>query len=410
MHLLLIHQAFVGPNEAGGTRHFELSRRLRSNGDLVTVVTSNVQYLEGKSTRKSKRFVKEENIEGVRVLRAYAYPVLHKSFAIRVLSFISFTFSSFFAAVKKPRADIYMGTSPPLFQAVSAWLSARINRGFYLLEIRDLWPAFAIDMGVLTNPVLIKLSQWLEKRLYQAADHFLINSPAYRDYLIAKGISPERITLIPNGVDTRAFNPNSRGQKFRSKWGVQNKFVVTYAGALGLANDLATVLRAAERLRDQKGIHFLLVGDGKLRSSLEEQARQLKLPNVTFTGTVTKNQIPEVLAGSDACLAILQDIPMFRTTYPNKVFDYMAAGRPTILAIDGVIRQVVEKSKGGVFVTPGNDVALAKSVQELASNSVKAREMGQQAREYVEEHFDREQQATEFYNLIYNLSTGLCET
>jgi len=349
--------------------------------------------------------VVQQDLEGIAILRAYTYPALHRSFIWRVVSFFSFMITSVVAALRAGRVDLIMGTSPPIFQAVSAWLVATLRRQPFLLEIRDLWPEFAIDMGVLNNHVLIILSRWLEQFLYDRATHLLVNSPAYRDYLLGKGISPDKVSLIPNGVDPDMFDPSARGERLRSELGVADKFVVTYAGALGLANDIPTILRAANRLRNRSEIHFLLVGDGKERSNLEALVLQFNLTNVTFIGPRPKSQISEVLAASDACIAILQNIPMFRTTYPNKVFDYMAAGRPTILAIDGVIRQVIEAAAGGIFVPPGDDEALAAAVYALSQDRTRAQMMGRAARAYVVEHFNRHQQAVQFSKLICQLAT-----
>ena len=163
-------------------------------------------------------------------------------------------------------------------------------------------------------------------------------------------------------------------------------------------------MRAAERLRDQDHIRFLLVGDGKERKSLEIIAKEKQLTHVLVTGSVAKAHIPEVLAASDACVATLQNIPMFTTTYPNKVFDYMAAGRPTILGIDGVIRQVMDEAQAGIFVTPGNDQALAEAVLTLANNPTKAQAMGLSGRAYVEKHFERSEQSQGFIKLLESLA------
>lgn len=411
MRTLLIHQAFVSPQEAGGTRHYELARYLVQHGQHFSIVASDLSYLTGQRITESFGLLHKQDIDGVQVLRAYTYPSLHRNFIWRILSFLSFMVTSIWAALRAGPIDLVMGTSPPIFQAVSAWVIAVLRRKPLLLEIRDLWPAFAIDMGVLTNPVLIKLSSWLEDFLYARASHLLVNSPAYRDYLIGKGIHKEKISLIANGVDPSMFLPDVRGEQVRQREKLEGKFVVTYAGALGLANDIPTLLRAADRLREHADIHFLLVGDGKERAHLEAMAQRLQLTNITFTGSRPKSDMAELLAASDACLAILQDIPMFRTTYPNKVFDYMAAGRPTILAIDGVIRQVIEDAHGGRFVAPGDDEALAKTVLELSHNPEQCRAMGASARAYVVKHFDRQSQAEQFALLTrqlvesHNLST-----
>jgi glycosyltransferase involved in cell wall biosynthesis len=403
MHILLIHQAFVSPNEPGGTRHYELARHLVEQGHQVTIVASDLSYLTGQRTNVHPGLVTEECLDGIRVLRAYTYPALHRSFVWRVVSFFSFVFTSLLAAMRVQNIDLVMGTSPPIFQAVSAWLVAALRLRPLLLEIRDLWPEFAIDMGVLKDPVLIWLSRWLEGFLYARSHHLLVNSPAYRDYLVSKGLPEAKISLIPNGVNPDLFHSNDGSKRIREELGLEGQFVVTYAGALGLANDIPTILRAARRLRDKHDIRFLLVGDGKERTHLEALAKQWDLPNVIFTGARPKSEMPEILAASDACIAILQDIPMFRTTYPNKVFDYMAASRPTVLAIDGVIRQVVEAAGGGIFVPPGDDAALAEAVRHLANNRSKAKAMGIAARTYVIEHFNRRDQAQAFVDLAYRL-------
>ncbi|ABC78474.1 glycosyltransferase family 4 protein [Syntrophus aciditrophicus] len=404
MHVLLIHQAFVSPSEAGGTRHFELAQRMLREGHQFTIVASDLSYLTGKPVVERDGLVTEQNVEGVRVLRAYTYPSVHRSFVWRIVSFLSFMISSVWAGLRAGPVDLVMGTSPSIFQAVSAWLVALLRRKPFLLEIRDLWPEFAIDMGVLKNPFLIRLSRWLENFLYARADHILVNSPAYRDYIHNKDIVLEKISLVANGVDPELFNPQAAGGKVRRELGLDGCFVVTYAGALGMANDIPTVLRAADRLRDLENIRFLFVGDGKERQNLESMAEEMNLPNVIFAGSRPKSDMPDILAASDACLAILMDIPMFRTTYPNKVFDYMAAGRPSILAIDGVIREVIEAAGGGIFVPPGDDKALAKAVRWMALHPEQARAMGATARNYVAKHFNRSTQAVEFVRLACTLA------
>lgn len=405
MHILIVHQAFCGPNDPGGTRHFEFARHLVRAGFIVTIVASDVSYLTGGRQATGLGATGGEVFGGVRVMRAWTLSALHRSFIWRVVSFFSFMVTSVIVAVRAPRPDVVMGTSPPIFQAVSAWAVAVLRRRPFLLEIRDLWPEFAIDMGVLRSPVLIHLSRWLERFLYGRADHLLVNSPAYRDYLLGKGIASERISLVANGADPGMFDPDARGLDFRQRWDLGERFVVTYAGALGLANDIPTLLRAAARLRDDDGIRIALVGDGKERLALGHMAAAMGLRNVIFTGAVAKAEMANVLAASDATIAILQDIPMFRTTYPNKVFDSMAAGRPVVLAIDGVIREVVERAGAGVFVPPGDDEALAEAIQSLAAAPAEARAMGARGRAEVIVRFNRHSQAEEFRELVHFMAS-----
>jgi glycosyltransferase involved in cell wall biosynthesis len=258
-------------------------------------------------------------------------------------------------------------------------------------------------MGVLKNPVIIAMSRWLENFLYARATHILVNSPAYRKYLLGKGIPERKVTFIAYGTDVEMFNPAVDGTAIRRKLGVEDDFVVAYAGALGAANDIYTILRAADRLRNEPKICFVLFGDGKERTNIEEEARRRSLENVIIAGVYPKKEMPHVLASSDLCLAILQNIPMFRTTYPNKVFDYMAAGRATVLVIDGVIREVIETSDGGVFVEPGDDEQLARTVLELSRDPGRVRQMGINARAYLVRHLDRRDRLEETLRFLQTL-------
>ncbi len=400
MHVLLIHQAFASPDDPGGTRHYELARRFVDGGQKFSIVASDLSYLTGKKCAFDEPV---QDFDGVQVRRAWTYSALHRSFVWRVISFLSFMVSSVWTALKVKDVDLVIGTSPPIFQAVSAWIISVIKWRPFLLEIRDLWPDFAVDMGVLKNPILIWMSRRLERFLYARANHLLVNSPAYRDYLIGLGIAPEKVSFIANGVDPDMFHVEKTAGGLRDEFQLGDKYIVTYAGAMGMANNLDVVLEAASQLTDLPDVHFLMVGDGKDRPKLEEAAQRLKLQNVTFTGSRPKSKMPQILAESDVCLAVLLDIPMFRTTYPNKVFDYMAAARPVVLAIDGVIRQVIEAAEGGIPVPPGNPTAMAGAVRTMYANRPRSELMGRMAREYVVKYFDRNQQARQFGELIHQI-------
>ena len=399
MHILLIHQAFAALDEPGGTRHHELARHLQRRGHQVTVIASPVSYLTG--TKQDPRVRKQTDDQGVTILRSYTLPVLHRSFILRVFSFLSFMISSFINGLFVRQVDLVWGTTPPIFQGPTAWLLARLKGVPFILEVRDLWPAFAIAVGVLKNKFLISLSEILERFLYRHADQVVVNSPGFIQHVEERGA--KQVSLVPNGSDPEMFEPKSDGEQFRRKFGLEDRFVVLYAGAHGMSNDLDVVLDAAENLRDDPAIQIVLLGSGKEKSRLRAAADQRNLDNVLFLPPVPKIEMPEVLAGADACLAILKPIEMYKTTYPNKVFDYMAAGRPVILAIDGVIREVVEEAQAGVFVPPGNWAALAGAIRKLATNPEKCRTMGVNGRKLVESRFAREAFADKFAAILESM-------
>jgi len=395
MHILLIHQAFAALNEPGGTRHHEFARFLAERGHQISIIASPVSYLTGKNTINKQV---ETEMEGrISIYRTYTYPALHKSFAHRLVSYFSFMISSFIISMKIKNVDIVWGTSPPIFQSFTAWLVSKLKQVPFLLEIRDLWPAFAIAVGVLKNKTLISLSLWLERFLYHHADKIIVNSPGYLEHVRLKG--GQSITLIPNGSDAAAFSPANTVQ-IRKKLGWTDKFILLYAGAHGMSNDLPTILQAAKMIEDHEKIGVVFIGDGKEKNNLFALAESLKLSNVDFLNPVPKNKIFEYLQSSDVCIAILKPIELYKTTYPNKVFDYMAAGKPIILAIDGVIREVVESADCGLFCEPGNPHAIANAILEMYDNRNELEKFGERGKVYLEQNFDRIMIAEKFTDMI----------
>jgi glycosyltransferase involved in cell wall biosynthesis len=387
MHILLIHQAFAALDEAGGTRHHELARYLVDRGHRVTVIASPVSYLTGTKRASAHWLERESGGPGIAILRTYTYAALHRSFFHRLLSFFSFMLSSFLVSMNIREVDLVWGTSPPIFQGATAWLVARLKRVPFLFEVRDLWPAFAIAVGVLRQPWLIRASLWLEKFLYQHADRLVVNSPGFIDHVLSRGA--RQVDLVPNGADPAMFDPAASGQEFRQQHDLGGKFVALYAGAHGLSNDLDVVLEAARLLAQSENIVFVLLGDGKEKPRLIEKARQMALDHVIFLSPLPKNQMGEALAAANACIAILKPVELYKTTYPNKVFDYMAAGRPVVLAIDGVIREVVETAGAGIPVPPGDPLAMALAIQALANDPERCHAMGRAGRTCIERRFSR---------------------
>lgn len=396
MHILLIHQAFAAIDEPGGTRHHEFARLLASQGHQVSIIASRVSYLTG-SKQKVDKVINE--MDGKIIIhRAFTYSAHHKSFFHRLLSFFTFMVFSFFNAMRIKNVDIVWGTSPPIFQSLTAFVVARIKGARYLLEIRDLWPDFAVAVGVLKNKFLISLSQWLENFLYRHADQVIVNSPGYIQHVENRGA--RRVSLIPNGADESFFSSDC-SLELRRSFAWQDKFVILYAGAHGMSNDLRTVLRAAKLLESQDNILFAFLGDGKEKQHLIDESIALDLHNVQFLNPVPKTEIAAYFQAANACLAILKPIEMYKTTYPNKVFDYMAAGKPIVLAIDGVIRKVVEKAQCGLFCQPGNPEAIANVVTQLNAMTESKREaLGARGRHYLQKHFDRKKTVKLFSDMI----------
>ncbi len=401
MKILLIHQIFVTPSEGGGTRHYELLRYLAKKGHDIKVVASRVDYLSGRPRKHTR-----ERREGLFIRYSYTFNALHRSIFGRAISFLSFTFSSFMDALKFGKIDIVWGTSPPLFQALTALLVARLRGARFVFEVRDLWIDFAEELGVMKNKLALKLARLLERFIYAHADRVMVNSPGFIPF-VARHVKRSKIDVVPNGVVVSDFLVDEEaGSEFRKRLGLNNYFIVTYAGNIGVANDIDTIIEAARLLRDFSDIKFLLVGGGLKKEEYRQKVKEMGLGNVLILDPVPKSEIPMLLAASDVCLATLRNIPLFRTTYPNKVFDYMAAGRPTVLAIDGVIREVVERAEGGIFVPPGNPEKLKDAVLRYYRDPELRKKHGENARKFVMEHFDRPRIAEDLHGLLVRLVRG----
>lgn len=402
MHVLLVHQLFATGSEAGGTRHWELASRLAAAGDRVTVVAGASNYMSGApaaganspASVGSASASDAEAPSGLAVVRPWtpAFAAgLRSSFAGRVAGFVAFAASSFFAGLRVRGVDVVWGTTPPIFQAPSAWLLARLKGAPFVLEVRDLWPEFAVALGVLRNRMAVRTAKAVERFLYRRADVVVVNSPGFEDHVRAEGA--RAVALVANGADPVPFQrADGERRAWRRRLGWEGRFVVLYAGAHGVPNDLEVVLNAAAGA-DGGDELFAFAGAGRDSDRLRRLACERRLENVRFLGPRPKSEMPGLLAAADACVAILKPLPLFATTYPNKVFDYMAAGRPVLLAIDGVVRKVVEEAGAGVFVPPGDSTALLDAVRAYRRDPERARREGEAGRAAVTARFHRDAQA-----------------
>ncbi len=400
MKILLIHQYFLGENDPGGSRFNQFVKHWTSLGHEVTVIAGTVHYATGqKDPRyKGKWIVKERPHPLVTVYRCYVSEEYNKHFFGRLWGYLSFVLSSLWAAlIHAGKHDVMVVTSPPLFVGLTGILVSRLRRIPMVFEVRDLWPESAIDAGVVTNPLLIRLAYALERSCYRVARLVNVLTPAFREVLIQrKGVPAEKIRLIPNGADLDLFQPGERDNWVRETYGLQDKFVVTYMGAHGVANGLWSLLHAAEACRDLDDVVFLLIGDGMEKPKLEAYAKQTGLTNVKFLPSQPKRTIPDFCRASDVCVAVLKKAETFKTVYPNKVFDYMSCAKPILLGIDGVARDLVESCEAGWYVDPDDPEDFRRRLLDLYRNPALREAMGQNGYQFVSRHFSRANLADQY--------------
>ena len=404
MHIIVVHQYFLGKNDAGGSRWNQFAKYWAQAGHKVTVLAGTVHYTTGRKTPeyKGKFVVRKKVMDNIDVLRCHVSEAYNKSFVGRFWAYISFAFSTILVGLFcTGKCDVIICTSPPLTVGLTGWVLSKLKRIPMVFEVRDLWPESAIDTGVLTNKWLIKMGYWLERRSYKSANWINVLTPAFERTLIEKkGVRPDRISMIPNGADLDVFKLGEHNNWVREKHSLGGKFIVTYVGAHGVANHLIQILETAKLFKDNKDVVFMLVGDGMEKPMLKEKAVEWGLDNVLFVDSVPKDVIVDYITASDVCTAVLKKCDTFKTVYPNKVFDYMSAARPVIIGIDGVARKLIEDAKAGLYVEPENAEAFVEAVLKLIVNRELCEIYGNNGLDFVRKNFDRSLLADKYMGIL----------
>jgi glycosyltransferase involved in cell wall biosynthesis len=378
MRILYLHQFFITRAGVGGTRSYELARRFVERGHEVVMVTAG-------SGRRTVDGIEVIGVPGAYAdyMRATAMPDRG-----RIGAFARFAAGATATAVRAASPDVLYATSPPLTMALPALAARARHRAPLVFEVRDLWPEAPIQMGALEQPALRAGARALERLAYRAAAELVALSPGIREGMIEAGAPPERVTLIPNGADLELFTPDLDATQARSELGLAGRFVCSYFGAMGEANDLTPAIEAAAMLREE-GVTFVLLGEGKRRPRLERMAEELGADNVVFRDPVPdKRSVAKLAAASDACLTLFKQVPILATNSPNKLFDTFAAGRPAIVNMDGWMRELVDANEAGLYVRDAED--LAGAIRRLRDDPEGARRMGRNARALAEREFDRD--------------------
>lgn len=409
MNILLIHQYFLEEDDPGGSRWNELTRVWTDMGHSVTVLGGMMHYngSEKREEYKGKHFVQKKQ-GAVNVWRCHVSESYNKHFVGRLWGYFSFMFSSLYAGLFKAKGkfDVVIVTSPPLFVGASGYLVSRLRRMPFVFEVRDLWPESAIDTGVLTNKLVIKLAYWVEGFIYRTATLINVLTPAfYKALKEKKGIPDKKLIQISNAADfslseelLRNFDPVA----FRKQHDLEGRFVITYVGAHGVANHLEQVLDAGEALKDTN-VLFLLIGQGMEKARLVKTAEERKVTNVRFLDSVPKAEVFRYILASEMGASVLKRVDTFKTVYSNKTFDYMSCKKPILMAIDGVSRELVEDAGAGVYVEPENTSEYNRIIREYLNDPERLKREGESGYRYAKENFDREVLAKKYIGFIADI-------
>lgn len=408
MNIAYFSHYFVPEIGAPSARIYDLSHYWLAAGNQVEVVTCFPNHPNGKLyPGYTLQKYRSETIDGIKVHRNWSYITQNKGFVKKTIGHISLWPSASWHSIPRLKnPEIAIGTSPTFFAAMAAIHAARHFNIPFVMEVRDLWPAIFVELGVLNNKALIGILERWELWMYRRATKIVTVTNAFRENLIDRGINPSKVHVIPNGADTDYWIPRSKPLDLQSNLGLNGKFVILYIGAHGISQALHSVVSAAEILRDRKDIHFLFVGDGADKEMLLQMARDLQLLNITFHDPVPKVDVNDFYALSDVCLIPLRDIPLFETFIPSKMFEIMAMERPIIGSVQGEAADILHRSGGALVIPPENSEALANAVLELFENEENRHDMGKKGRQFVEEHYSRSILA-EIYKVV--LSDAITE-
>ena len=329
------------------------------------------------------RILVRERLGDVRVVRSAVYPAPNRGFARRILNHASFAVSSVVAAPAAARPDVVVAETPPLFAAVAAVGIARIRRAPMVLNVADLWPESAVQLGALHNRRAIRLAEGLELFAYRHAAAITVPTAGMRATLQRRGQSADKVFHLPNAVDTTRFLTGVERQSSTPR--------VIYSGTVGMAQGMGTLIDAAtELMRTGAEIEVVIVGDGAERAEIARTAEERGLANVRFAGRVGRERVPDLLASADVAVLCLRDVPLFEHALPTKLLEYMAAGRAVVAAAAGDVAQLLNRSGAGVACRPEDPVALASAIREITADRARARKMGANGRQYVQAHYSRD--------------------
>lgn len=401
MRILFFADNYPPESNAAASRVHERAVLWVREGHEVTVITSAPNFPEGKLYAGYRnRLVQRERIEGVDVIRVVTLIMPNKGVYLRIADFLSYMVSGTLVGTFLRRPDVVVATSPQFFCAVAGWMVSKLKRRPFVFELSDLWPASIRAVGALKNRRVLRWVERMELGLYKRSTQIVALTEAFRVDLASRGIDAAKITVIRNGVDGARYSPGPKNCELVRELGLEGKFVVGYLGTHGMAHALEGVLAAAELLREDPRIAFLLVGTGAKREELLRLRDQRGLSNVVMLPSQPKERIIEYWRLCDVSLVHLKDDSVFRTVVPSKVFEAMAMELPILFAgPEGEASSIIEQVGCGVCVPSERPQVLAKAVRDLMGDPELLQRLSAASARGAKDH-TRRRQAEEFLAVL----------
>ena len=405
MRVLYFHQYFSTPSGSTGTRSYEMAQLLITRGHEVTVVCGSGRMSSTGLAGKPVKGTRRGKVDGIDIIELDLPYSNYDSFLKRSWIFLLFAWQSIGLALSL-KYDLLFATSTPLTAGIPGIFATLLRRKPFVFEVRDLWPELPREMGVITNPVILWAMGVLEWMSYHSARGCIGLSPGIVQGITRRGISPDRVAMVPNGCDLEMFNPLF-GDVLRPDGVGEGDFVAVFTGAHGIANGLDAVLDVAKVLTERRrsDIRLVFIGDGKLKPALVARAEREGLVNCLFIDSVSKLKLTAYLRGADAGLMLLANVPAFYYgTSPNKFFDYIAIGLPVLNNYPGWLAGMIKDNNCGLAIEPDNPIAFADALEKMADNPLLRKEMSSNARNFAVKEFDRAKLGNNFVNFLERMA------
>jgi glycosyltransferase involved in cell wall biosynthesis len=388
----------------------EIAHALRVRGHDSAVVTGFPNYPSGQLYPGFRlRLLKRESHGDVPIIRTFVFPYHGKNVWGRLVNYWSFVLFAPLGAFFVPRADVMYVWHPPLTVGVAAWLISRLRGIPFVYDVQDIWPESAVLSGLMKPGLMTRMMARLERFVYRRAAHLLVVTEGARQNLIGKGIPPEKVTVMPHWVDEGIFNEEARRRRtsVREEFGWSDRFVVLFAGNLGLVQGLDSVLRTAALLPSGR-VLIALVGDGSDRERLMAMAEELGVSDrVQFVERQPMSRMPEIMAAADTLLVHLRRSELSRYVIPSKTMAYLAAGRPILMAMEGAAADLVTAAGAGRTVPPDDPDALAEAIQSFSRLSESERDAYfQRGPVYLRKHLSKDVVVAQYEALLRGIAAG----
>ena len=394
------------PPEMGGAaaRISGLAKWLVKFGHDVTVITGYPNYPLGKIYPEYKNKKNRiESIDDVNILRARVLPVSYGTFLIRLLNYFTLFFTAFWISIKKRNNfDIIIASSPPLTIGMLGLVLSKIYKIPWIFDIRDIWPDVAVEAEMLKqNGIVHKLSKKLADYLYKQATHITPVTERKLTKICKYGVPISKISVVPNGVDFDIIK-NTKQENWRSELRLENKFILSYAGLIGIAQGVGVIIETALQLKEINDIHFLIVGEGVEKQKLQDRVRTLELNNITFLPNQPKESIPSLLTSSDIALIPLVSDKLVDAV-PSKLLEAWACKLPVILIAGGEAADIVVKAQGGIVVSSNDVEGIITAITKLKDSHKLMNQYSKKGFDYVTMNYDRKSLARAMEKVIFQI-------